>query len=198
MALQELRAPSSTCRKNLLRLRPRGHGLVREPRPHGKLRARTERHARYSRATSTHTQGDTQQPLAWEPRTPPPRRTRGSHPRGSHAHPRPGGRAAATPAGAGAQRHSAYHEVLDAVAELVDEEDREVVHRLPQLDPGGEAVLHVAVRPRLRGTTCSPRTLRLPENPAPRTSGCFWSRPQSARPPRDERRPGPQARLRPL
>lgn len=85
-----------------------------------------------------------------EPRLPTPRETPSSHSRGSHAHPRPGGRAAATPAGAGAQRHSAYHEVLDAVAELVDEEDREVVHRLPQLDPGGEAVLHVTVRPRLR------------------------------------------------
>lgn len=35
----------------------------------------------------------------------------------------------------------AHHEVLHAVAELVDEQDGEVVHRLPKLDPVGETVL---------------------------------------------------------
>lgn len=33
-------------------------------------------------------------------------------------------------------RASAHHEVLHPVAELVDEQNREVMHRLPQLDPG--------------------------------------------------------------
>lgn len=35
--------------------------------------------------------------------------------------------------------NSAYHEVLHPIAELVDEQDGEVVHGLPKLDPGGEA-----------------------------------------------------------
>lgn len=37
----------------------------------------------------------------------------------------------------GTQRKSPYHEVLHPIAELVNEQDGEVVHSLPQLDPGG-------------------------------------------------------------
>lgn len=33
-----------------------------------------------------------------------------------------------------------HHEVLDTVAQLVNEQDGQVVHRLPQLDPGGRAI----------------------------------------------------------
>lgn len=33
----------------------------------------------------------------------------------------------------------AHHQVLHAVAQLVNEQDGKVVHRLPQLDPGAEA-----------------------------------------------------------
>lgn len=111
-------------------------------------------------------------------------------PSGSSARRRPG---AGSPQSAGAARRRAagpepgrpsprlvpkltHHEVLHAVAELVDEQDGQVVHRLPQLDPGGrvqgrrEALrLPDPRRPGLPG-------LCTPVPPAPGTSSSFWSR----------------------
>lgn len=43
------------------------------------------------------------------------------------------------PQAAAARRSRAYHEVLHPVAELVDEQDGEVVHGLPELDPADQS-----------------------------------------------------------
>lgn len=88
-----------------------------------------------------------------------------------------GPRGAATRSGPRqSRRSSTYHEVLHPIAELVNEEDGEVMHGLPQLDPGGVKQFSESLRmlsPLEEPDTAE--TLDVPQRNPARNSMCLWS-----------------------